>query len=244
MAYYLPSALVVITRHHPRSPLQSAKAGALQYPLNGNVYAVNFCAPIGSLPCRNGTAPQASMQLSGLNGVCYQALGAFSSLTTKLLSTDPGAGITLTYGGGAVCNSNSRLNYSTVIKLACDPSLPSSPPNDLDVDALSGPTGDCEYVYEMRSSYGCPYSRVRVVPSLGGGWIAFIAVLVSCVMYCLIGAGVKRWRFGSTGVEAIPHIDTARKVKERLVGLVGRGGGGGGDEYFAVDVDGAEQPIE
>ena len=188
------------------------------------------------------------MQLnsSNSNAGCLQSLGTYSAMDVKLLASDPNAGITITLRNGDVCSgSPNGVNSSTVINLACDPTL-NTPANDLDIVSLAGPTEDCEYVYTMRSAFGCPYSKVKVVPSLGAGWIAFLIVLLASAMYCIGGVAYNRYKFGASGLEALPHINLIRKgyaTVTRTLGLA-RADESAGAEYFSVGADGedAEEP--
>ena len=165
-------------------------------------------------------------------GNCQQSYGVVDNTTAKLLATDPSQGLTLIYGGGPPLCSDFGASYS-VINLRCDPTA------TFLVTGLNILQQNCAIEIEARARAACPYRKTIVVNSLGGGWIAVIVIIASLSLYCGIGAGVKRYRRGTSGIESVPHIDTLRKVQGFLQELIGRGRPST-EQYYAASGDDGE----
>jgi hypothetical protein len=71
---------------------------------------------------------------------------------------------------------------------------------------------NCQLVYSMRSPYACPYAKSVEVTPLSPGWIVFIILVVAVAGYLIAGSAYKRYKYGSSGLEAIPNIDIWRRI--------------------------------
>lgn len=194
-------------------------------------YSVSFCSNIQGASCAPGSLPSASMAQKPGAGGCQQSFGVVDNTTAKLLATDPSQGLTLIYGGGPPICSDLSASYS-VVNLRCDPTTAFM------VTGLTILQQNCAIEIDARSRAACPYRRTIVVNSLGAGWIAAIAVIVSLTLYCAVGAGVKRYRRGTSGIESVPHIDTLRKVRGAVMGALFSGPPASTEYYAAAGDDG------
>ena len=190
-----------------------------------------FCVPLATTGQCSGAG---SIQLLPSGAGCQQSFGSLSNQSATLLGADPAQGVVLTYAGGAPC-SNGAPSYTT-LQLVCN----ATAVGRADVSAFSVLNGGCQLDYTLQSAAGCPYASVRTVAPLGAGWIAFIVLLVSATLYCVAGVAYKRYRYGSSGVEALPNVDFWRRVyavPARLVrgaGARGRGVDDGLDDYASM----------
>lgn len=195
-------------------------------------YAFGFCGNLNGALCGPVGAqyPAGSMALKPVVGGCLQSFGLATNASAKLLASDPNQGVTVTYAGGPPCSDLSTAY--TVINLVCDRSTPVTVVNARVLQQ------DCAIEVNVRSAAACPYPKARVVTPLGGGYIALIVIVSALSLYCVAGVGWKRYRSGASGIEAVPHIDTLRRVYAaagRAVGRVtGRGGAGAGDGYYVA----------
>lgn len=203
-------------------------------PGGSQTYAFSFCNNIAQTYCNvaGGRVATAAMALRPTGG-CQQSFGAVSNTTAKLLPTDLGAGVSVTYSGGPLCPDLSP-SFST-FNLQCDPTVAT-----VNVTSLVVIKQNCALEFYAVSAAACPYPKTRVVTPLGAGYIAAIVLVASLSLYCAVGAGVKRYRMGTSGIESVPHIDTLRalyagagRVVLRLRGGAAAGGAAAGDYQSA-----------
>jgi hypothetical protein len=195
-------------------------------------YLFSFCNNVRGASCTAAGLPTASMSIKpGING-CLQSFGLATNASAKLLAADPTAGLALTYSGGPTCSDLSS-SY-TLFSLTCDRSTAFA------VTSLMVLQANCAIEVSARTAAACPAVKPSVVTPLGAGYIAAIVVVVSLSLYCVGGMGVKRYRFGSSGIETVPHIDTMRKVRAAAGRLLRRGGGDADEAYQYVST-GEEQ---
>lgn len=65
----------------------------------------------------------------------------------------------------------------------------------------------CEYTIVFLSKYGCPLSS-----GMSKGWTIILVLLVGTLVYLTVGIGIKRYKFGLTGMEAVPNIEFWRDL--------------------------------
>jgi hypothetical protein len=205
---------------------------------SSQAYAFSFCNNIAATYCDDGAGGRvgtAAMAMKAAGG-CQQSFGLASNTTAKLLPTDLGAGVAVTYSGGPPCPDGSPS--SSTFNLQCDPTVAT-----VNVTSLVVVKQNCALEFYAVSAAACPYPKTRVETPLGAGWIAAIVVVASLSLYCAVGAGVKRYRMGTSGIESVPHIDTLRalwagaaRVVLRLRGGGAAGGAAAGD-YLAAPGD-------
>jgi hypothetical protein len=204
---------------------------------SGPQYAFSLCQPIADAFCTPSTLPRTSAMLMAVGGGCQQSYGSAANSSVRLLATDPSKGLTITYLSGAACSSGVGASYTT-LDLSCAAGVPGVAVSSIDLQS-----GGCHLVISANSSAACPYPKARVVTPLGAGWIAFIVLLALTTLYCVGGVAYKRWRYGSSGVEALPNVDTWRRLHRATVGRLTRGGAGSkalpADEY--VNMGGAPE---
>jgi len=205
----------------------------------GQSYAFSFCNNIYGAKCPGRSAVSSSMTLKPKEAGCQQSFGAVGNTTAKLLATDPSAGVSVTYQGGQPCADGSP-SYSTY-NLLCDPTVAAGSVNVTNLVVIQQ---NCAVEFNVRTAAACPYPKTRVVTPLGAGYIALIAVVASLSLYCAVGAGVKRYRQGSSGIESVPHIDTLRALYAGATRAVHRLRGGAasdGADYLAAPGGGDEE---
>jgi hypothetical protein len=212
-----------------------------------------LCADVAGTTCGGG-APSSSFAFSA-NIPCFKSYGRAMNATWRPLGEDPAAGIALTYGGGPVCGQFGAPTYTTW-QLACDKTVPAGSLAGL---ALDKSVDGCSLTYSARTASACGSPHVTVLSSLGAGWIGLLSALGAAGVYLGAGVAYNRRVHGASGIEAIPNIDTWRKVGRTLAaggaaaagfltcGRLGGGGGGydragglsaGGGDYVLTEDDG------
>merc|ERR1712216_696753 len=63
----------------------------------------------------------------------------------------------------------------------------------------------------FQSSFGCPVSG-----GVGKGWVFVILMIAVSMVYLAGGIAYKRYKFGMSGAEAIPHVDFWRDVPKYM----------------------------
>jgi len=114
--------------------------------------------------------------------------------------------------------------------LLCEPSA-----TTLSNVSLAFLTQGCVVQLQALSAAACPYTKVLVETPLGAGYISFIVLTVALSLYCGVGAGLKRYRSGASGIEAIPHIDLLRRAHAWVRQRMGWGGGIELGDYAAAE---------
>jgi len=181
-----------------RTTLQAGGPYLYNGPLVSYKYA--FCADLISNQCP-GNLLSSSIQLEANDAGCQQSLGVKPTLSFSELAT-PSQGMQLTYSGGSPCGQFG--SFSTVFTLTCDTS-PNPPP-------VSGSMSGCTMTYSVNTPAACPTRTAITTNPLGAAWLVLIFAVVAMVLYLGGGIAYKRWRHGATGYEAVPNIDTWRRV--------------------------------
>ena len=167
--------------------------------------------------------------LSG--GGCGQTYGSISAASARLLASGPTQGLTLTYAGGGGGSGGGGCESSRAeLSLLCEPSA-----TTLSNVSLAFLTQGCVVQLQALSAAACPYTKVLVETPLGAGYISFIVLTVALSLYCGVGAGLKRYRSGASGIEAIPHIDLLRRAHAWVRQRMGWGGGIELGDYAAAE---------
>lgn len=148
------------------------------------------------------------------------AMGILPNADASLYSTDPTAGMVLTYRGIEPCGQFAGSMYTTTFTLLCDRTAGASP-----LTIVGFNDDECSLQYTIRSPAACPVPKLQTVSPLGGGWIAFIVIVVLAAAYLVGGVVYKRAAYGATGIESVPNIDTWRAVKRTLCCENRRGAG-------------------
>ena len=199
------------------------------------LYAFSFCSNLQFYGCLNG--PSASFALQP-RGDCTRSFGvslapdADAAVPLTERRTD---GIALTYGGGSSCGGQFGQTASTTLRLACA-ALPA--PQLLVVDSLAVTENNCRLTYELRGPAGCGIVTPTVSDPVTVAALVFAGLVGALALYLVGGIAYKRRALGARGLEAVPHIDTWR----RLCGVCVAGGGGyklagAGEADGAADVD-------
>lgn len=199
-------------------------------------YLWTICGAISGLQCPPDNDPTSSAQLGSGSTKCSMSYGDGSdsgTLQASLLSSDPSQGIMLTMSGGSPCDQNGRAAF-TQITFNCKPTAAYSP-----IEYSGQPNTDsCGVYYSINTPAACPKERILTVKGIGGGWIAFLVILSLLLAYLLGGFFYKKYKFGSSGIEAIPHIDFWRATFHKIVRFVTCGRYGGAYDKAAT-ADGA-----
>lgn len=182
------------------------------------VYMWSLCKDITNLVCLPGSVPTASALLTSDQSSCAQNYGEMQSVTASFAEGGAQSGIRITYSGGQPCGPYSNPSY-TQFNVLCakdasvNPVQYGSPPFDVSGD-------HCGVFYTIRSPAGCPTEKIRVVPALGGGWVTLIVLTCLALAYLVGGILYKRWKFGSSGMEAVPHIDLWRTLASHAMRIL------------------------
>jgi hypothetical protein len=209
-----------------RSPLITA--APYIHSVDASTFRFAFCGNITDTRCPPDSTYAVSM-LYTPNPGCLQNLGTLPSVAASALNGDPTQGIVLTTSGTQPCGGSGPLPQTT-FTMRCDPTV-----TTLRVDNGAYGQATCSLQLFLSSAAACPYEKRRVVQPLGAGWLVFITLAVSAVVYLGGGMAYKRWRYGATGAEAVPNIEFWRWLGRRCTGCCrgGSGGGGGGGEGAA-----------
>ena len=137
--------------------------------------------------------------------------GSYTQSSWRSLGVDPSQGIEITYSGNGLslgsCGSQ-LLSTQTVFAISCAPQL--SVP--LVVDSLALSDNGCTATYSIRSPAGCGIVSTTIIYPLGVGWIVFISVICLISAYLGFGMMYNRYRYGSKGLESVPHISFWRNL--------------------------------
>lgn len=202
------------------SPLATRAGQAFTYTVSGaQKYLFSFCGNLTNNPCQNGVVA-ASIQLPPSGVGCLHAMGILPNADASLYSTDPTAGMVLTYRGIEPCGQFAGSMYTTTFTLLCDRTAGASP-----LTIVGFNDDECSLQYTIRTPAACPVPKLETVNPLGGGWIAFIVIVVLAAAYLVGGVVYKRAAYGATGIESVPNIDTWRAVKRTLCCENRRGAG-------------------
>jgi len=206
------------------------------------VYAFAFCTNLAFYGCRDGPSASFSLQPQGACvrsfGVSRGAADVAAPLTER--RTD---GISLTYGGGTTaCGGQFGQGALTTLRLACA-ALPA--PQLLVVDSLAVTENSCRLTYELRGPAGCGIVTPTVSDPVTVAALVFGGLVGALALYLVGGIAYKRRALGARGLEAVPHIDTWRRLFGGCAAACRGGGAGGsyklagagGEADGAVDVD-------
>lgn len=167
-------------------------------------YIYSFCSNITLSTCHGSFGM--SEKVTGTTNECVVNYGYLSTVTAKYATADPMQGVLLTVQGDTCPGGQFGGNYVTTFALMCDTSQAVQKVTQFTND------GQCTLSYTIGTPSGCPTRTLKTVPTLGAGWIVVIVILVSLGLYCGGGIIYKRQKFGASGMEALPHIDTCRTV--------------------------------
>jgi hypothetical protein len=182
------------------------------------VFVWALCQDVPNLLCQPGAGTTSSARL-GLDQSCGHNYGEKATVSASLVDAFGSglkSGIKVSYAGGQACGANQLPSY-TQFTVLCDPDTPGmrygSPPLDVSWDK-------CGVYYNLYSAAGCGYTRRAVVPSVGAGWIVFLVFAGLFLTYLVGGIIYKKVKFGSGGLEAIPHIDFWRSAFARFIKII------------------------
>lgn len=224
-----------------------ATASPFTWPAGASMYTFSFCGNLTNMQCPPDGSGSVSAQLAPDNS-CLVSYGQLADPVASVYSSSQGNGLVLTYSGGAAC-SGYGTQPSTTHTLLC-----ASGPTR--IAAQSIPQPGCALTYTIYTPAACASKRTRTLSPLGAGWVAFSVILAVLLLYCVGGSAYKRYKFGASGLEAVPHIDTWRAIAARVAaacscctdGVLGRGVGkhaamgdddGTGGDYYVEHSAGA-----
>ena len=169
--------------------------------VGGYDYIINVCGDT----VKKCPGDAFSIATQWLNGSCVSILARQSPappVISYIDPEDPGEGVTLTYSNGDVC-LDSFTPRKVVYNLYCDDGI-----TELD-SAEEDPK--CVYNFNFYTKYACPKSRTgKVITSKNLSWgsIFLIGLLVSLVLYCVLGTYLNYKNGENQSIsESIPNKD-------------------------------------
>lgn len=167
----------------------------------GFTYQFNVCANTNKV-CNKSPAPASKWR----GGKCNN-LGDADTMKMSLLDpADSSKGVKLFYNEGDICKKQQAgqtliETRQVTYELHCDHS---SDPGGL---TKINEVNMCEYVIIFHSKHGCPAGG-----GMSRGWLFNILFLTGVALYLGVGVGIKKYKYGLTGMEAIPNVDMWRNV--------------------------------
>lgn len=168
-------------------------------------YRFAFCGPIHGESCKGELSSSFSLTE---DGKCYKSFGTANQVNAYL-STDVFNKISLKYSGGDPCPTKPGSFLSTTFHIGCAKDAAGG----AEITHFKEDTSNsCTIEYTIASPAGCGVERIVHDRPIGAGWVVFIVFVCLFSVYMLLGYLYKRQKFGSRGVEAIPNIDTWRRI--------------------------------
>ncbi|KAM0751759.1 mannose 6-phosphate receptor domain-containing protein [Meredithblackwellia eburnea MCA 4105] len=192
------------TGRYNLSPLRKATDYKVKNPINGEVYAVNFCGPIVTSTWAVDRADQIGAYYeSGHGGV---SLGKFN-----VTPSNANGHLALSYKDGSSCQGSGGKR-SAVFLLKCDTSWSTYEPTFVtSVD-------ECAYVFEFKTPHACPASFVGSIWTAIGVFLVFVAtaILVSVVSTVVYNRLVLNRR----GMDQFPSAEKLREWADIVKDLI------------------------
>jgi len=165
---------------------------------SGKNFSINICAPLLLRP-EHVYDDEPFVNVSGaayINRKTGEAV-SIGRASGKLMFR--GRRLVLEYKDGAHCTST--LRKTTTLSFHCDRDvLPRAV-----VNYVSSPN-DCDYFFEVRTSYACPTVQQQ---ALGPFTIFGIILLVAAAVYCIGGCMYQRNVMQARGFRQVPHLQSA-----------------------------------
>jgi len=169
-------------------------------------FLFTVCQNLTSNPCPPSSNYGASIQLLNTGAGCQANWGYLGTARPALLSSDATQGMSLTYTGDTCLSSQFGGSYSTQLNLQCsNTKLPV-------ITAATMTPDNCGVTLTLKTAAACPYNRFKEEPEMNPGLIAAIVVVGVLAVYLGGGIAYKRYKYGASGMEAVPNIDTWRRV--------------------------------
>ena len=193
-------------------------------------YAFAFCSDL-----TYGVRCGPSASFATLPGVgCVRNFGRSTPATTLAapLTERRTDGLSLTYGGGTgACGGQFGQGATTTFHIACASlagAAGGAAARLVAVDSLAVTDNNCRLTYELRSPAGCGIVTPTVTDPVRVAALVFAGVVGALFAYLAGGVAYKRRVFGARGLEAVPHIDTWRRLWRACCGAWCGGAGAGG----------------
>ena len=237
------SALAAYSAQLPPTPFLASNTGNPSDPYK---YGFAFCQDM-NLGIRCGLTGSFSLQAGAQ---CVRNFGSSAQAVAAPLTELRTDGISLTYPGGFPCG-NQYSQAQTTFRIGCLAGGGGSGggggpyPGLLVIDSLTVQTdpSTCGLTYELRSPAGCGVVTPAVSDPFNALAVAFAGVVGAVAFYLGAGIAYKRHTLGARGLEAVPNIDTWRRVYAACAGCSLRGAAAGGSAYKGVD-DGSGPAVD
>jgi len=189
----------------------------LSYSDNTFTYFMNMCGVVHNSACTaakpgvmvcqtvtSGTPPDiyalAYFQLNGQLGGVWSYLNGNSSNGVQAVYTN---------GDGDCYNGGQKEDRQITMSFPCQATA------DATFAFATSSTDGCHYTLTYGTPAACPGNSggsSSSSSSLSGGWIFVIVLLVSFVLYVVLGCLYKSQKLGATGMERCPNVDFWRDL--------------------------------
>jgi hypothetical protein len=157
-------------------------------------FRINICGP-----CKTKCQGQSQPAISEMSSDCA-VIGKSQFDIKQKSSSDPTAGVTLTYKNGA----NAFWPTRAVLSIACSPGV------DTKVSFVTAQYEDgvYSYAFDVKSKDACPVSmNPGGLWPIGFGGLFLILFIAFVIVYCIVGSLFNKFKLQRSGKEIIPQYN-------------------------------------